>query len=191
MNILWDFDGTLFNTYPAYTDIMYEVMEERVPRDEILSNLKISFSHTVKHYALGEHHLKQIFIKEQSLHPSKTMPFPYVENILKRADINVIMTHKPRKEVLPILEHYGWMHYFVEMVAGGDGYPSKPNSESYVYLHDKYKIDWVIGDREIDIIPGKSIGVRTCLFQSDAPGADFYVSHYEELYNHLFNERKP
>ncbi|WP_028552641.1 HAD-IA family hydrolase [Paenibacillus sp. UNC451MF] len=185
MNILWDFDGTLLDTYPAYSDILHEVLEEKVSREEIFAHLKISFTHTVRHYGLEEHQVKQIIVNEQKLHPSKTGPFPFVENILKLADVNVIMTHKPRKEVIPLLEYYGWMPYFKEIVAGGDGYPSKPNPESYIYLHEKYKLDLAIGDREIDIIPAKIIGIRTCLFQNDTPGADIYVSNYEDLFNHL------
>ncbi|WP_079911823.1 HAD-IA family hydrolase [Paenibacillus sp. 32352] len=188
MHILWDFDGTLFDTYPVYTEIMYEVMEERVSKEEILNHLKLSFSHTIKQFGLGEQQLNRIFTKERDLHPSHMKPFPFVEAILKLAEVNVIMTHKPRIEVLPILEYYGWMHYFAEIVAGGDGYPSKPNPESYKYLHDKYKLDLVIGDREIDILPGRHIGLRTCLFQNHAPGADLYVNDYEELYSQLISE---
>lgn len=190
MHILWDFDGTLFNTYPVYTEILYEVMEERASREEILSHLKLSFTHTIKHYGLGEQHLNRIFTRERNLHPSQVAPFPFVEQILQQAELNVIMTHKPRIEVIPILEHYGWMPYFAEIVAGGDGFPSKPNPESYIYLHGKYKLDLVIGDREIDILPAKSIGIQTCLFQNLTPGADFYVNNYEELYHLLFHENK-
>jgi phosphoglycolate phosphatase-like HAD superfamily hydrolase len=45
MNILWDFDGTLFNTYPAFTDMFYEMLGGATTKKDILSNLKISFKH--------------------------------------------------------------------------------------------------------------------------------------------------
>ena len=30
MNILWDFDGTLFDTYPAYTMMLSEILGDSV-----------------------------------------------------------------------------------------------------------------------------------------------------------------
>lgn len=183
MNILWDFDGTLFNTYPVYTDIFHEVLGDIATKQEILSHLKISFTHAIKYYNLDEKQINEIFSMEQNLQPDMMPPFPYVENILKFAEVNVIMTHKPRTEVMNILKYYGWEHYFIDMVAGDDGYPRKPDPASYIYLNDKYKIDLAIGDREIDIIPARSIGMRTCLFQNSTPGADIYLETYEDFFN--------
>ncbi|MBD3922953.1 HAD-IA family hydrolase [Paenibacillus sp. PR3] len=182
MNILWDFDGTLFDTYPAYTDIFYEELGGQVSKEEILAHLKISFTHAVRHYGLTEQQIKRVFAMEQDIDPALTPPFPYVEKVLQLAEINVIMTHKPRNEVIHILNHYGWTDYFNEIVAGDDGYPRKPDSASYVYLHNKYRIDLAVGDRELDIIPARSIGIQTCLFQNNTPGADLYLTTYEDFF---------
>ena len=59
MNLLWDFDGTLFDTYPAYTDIFYEELGGHASKQEILAYLKISFTHAVTHYGLNEHQMKR------------------------------------------------------------------------------------------------------------------------------------
>lgn len=182
MNILWDFDGTLFDTYPAYSEIFYEILGCTVTKQEILSHLKVSFRHAVSHYKLTDQQLKEMFMREESLHPRLTPPFPHVENILKFAELNVIMTHKPRKEVLHILEYYEMDGYFKEIVAGEDGFERKPHPESYIYLHNKYKLDLVIGDREIDILPAATIGIKTCLFQNKTVGADMYVMKYEDFF---------
>jgi HAD superfamily hydrolase (TIGR01509 family) len=182
MNILWDFDGTLFDTYPAYSDIFYEALRGSVTRQEILSQLKVSFSHAVSHFNLSDQQVKEMFIMESSLHPEKTPPFPNVENILKSANVNVIMTHKPRLEVLNMLNYYNMAGYFKELVAGDDGFSRKPDPESYIYLHNKYNIDLVIGDREIDILPAKTLGIKTCLFQNKTGGADFYLENYEDYF---------
>ncbi|MBP1989804.1 HAD-IA family hydrolase [Paenibacillus eucommiae] len=182
MNILWDFDGTLFNTYPAYVEIIKEFIHEVVSEEELLSHLKISFSHTAQHYKLTENQVKEILDRERMLHPAQTPPFPFVEEVLKFAHINVIMTHKPRGEVLDILRHYEWENYFLDIVAGDDGYPRKPDPASYIFLHNKHRIDLAIGDREIDILPAKSMGIKTCLFQNTTPGADLYVSDYKEFF---------
>lgn len=185
MNILWDFDGTLFDTYPAYTDIFYEILDSQVSKQEIFADLKISFTHAVRKFGFTEQQIKRAFATEQDLHPAKTPPFPYVENVLKSAEINVIMTHKPRKEVMNILKHYSWIEYFNDIVAGDDGFPRKPDPASYIYLHNKYKIDLAIGDREIDIIPAKTIGIKTCLFQNNTQGADLYLTSYKDFFKNF------
>ena len=54
MNILWDFDGTLFNTYPAYVTVFKKVLKEEVSEEQILAKLKISFTHAVGYFKLSD-----------------------------------------------------------------------------------------------------------------------------------------
>lgn len=181
MNILWDFDGTLFDTYPAFTLVMQELLGESTDKLEILNQLKVSFSHAANYFNLSEEEINMFKKKEKSLSPEMKKPFPYVEEILKKANVNVIMTHKPRDEVKLILDYYHWNDYFHEIVAGDDGFPRKPNSASYRYLHEKYQLDIAIGDRLLDILPAKEIGILTCLFQNHSQGADFYLESYRDF----------
>ncbi|MGQ4664871.1 HAD-IA family hydrolase [Metabacillus halosaccharovorans] len=183
MNILWDFDGTLFDTYPAFTLVMHDLLRERAEKKDILKQLKVSFRHAANHFNLSEEQIHTFKEKEKSLSPKIKKPFPYVENILKKANVNVIMTHKPRDEVKLILDYYHWYDYFHEIVAGDDGFPRKPDSASYRYLHEKYKLDIAIGDRLLDILPAKEIGILTCLFQNHSQGADFYLESYRDFDN--------
>ncbi|SCN32549.1 Phosphoglycolate phosphatase, haloacid dehalogenase-like family [Bacillus cereus] len=110
-------------------------------------------------------------------------PFEKVEEVLKFADKNVIMTHKDRAGVLSILKHYGWDKYFVDMVTIDDGFPRKPNSLAYDHLHKKHNIDLAIGDRELDLLPAKELGISTCMFQGNCDVADYALSHYSEFFN--------
>lgn len=181
MNILWDFDGTLFNTYPAYTAIFREVMDQEVSEQEVMASLKVSFSYAIRQFQLTEEEVQEIHRREQLLDPAQTPPFPGVESILAATEKNVIMTHKNRDGVNAILSYYGWERYFAEMVAGDDGYPRKPDPASYRYLHEKHRVDLVIGDRELDILPGKALGIKTCLFQNETPGADYYLWDYQDF----------
>jgi phosphoglycolate phosphatase len=182
LNILWDFDGTIFNTYPAYTAVFKEVLgDDRITEEEVFSKLKISFGDAEKYFRMTEDQIKEIRHKTAWLSPDAFHPFDGVEEVLKYAHTNVIMTHKPRKEILAVLQHFGWDTYFTDMIAGDDGYPRKPDPASYQHLHNQYHIDLVIGDRELDILPGKAIGIKTCLFQNKCPGADFYMEDYAEF----------
>jgi HAD superfamily hydrolase (TIGR01549 family) len=182
MNILWDFDGTLFDTYPAYSKIFHQVLGKMVDMDEIYQHLKISFSHAVQFYQLTENQLEEMKILEDNLSPKDIHPFPGVEEVLKHAHLNVIVTHKERQGVLAILMHYGWEDYFTEIVTIDDGFPRKPDHSSYKYLHDKYKIDLVIGDRELDIIPGKKLGINTCLFRNQSEVSDYQLEDYADFF---------
>ncbi|MDZ5470477.1 HAD-IA family hydrolase [Bacillus sp. 31A1R] len=180
MNILWDFDGTLFNTYPAYTKLFQEAVPNAT-QEEVFKQLKVSFSHTFKYFELGEEMQNQIRKKARELKPKELFPFPAVEEVLKQADLNVIMTHKEREDVWNILKFHKLDHYFIDMVAGDDGYPRKPDPASYKYLHEKHHIDLAIGDRELDILPAKQLGIKTCLFQNRTSGADYYLDDYHDF----------
>ncbi len=69
MNILWDFDGTLFDTYPAFTLVLHEILNGRTNEQEILKQLKVSFSHAANHFNLSEEEISTFKKKEKALPP--------------------------------------------------------------------------------------------------------------------------
>ncbi|PLR78496.1 phosphoglycolate phosphatase [Bacillus sp. V3-13] len=190
MNILWDFDGTLINTYPAYTKILRETLGNRISEAEAFQQLKVSFSHAFEYFQLTDKQIVQVRSAARNLPANQVMPFPGVEKVLKYANKNVMMTHKERDDVWDILKYYHLDHFFADMVAGDDGFPRKPDPSSYRYLHEKHQIDLAIGDREIDIVPAKILGIKTCLFQNNTPGADYYLESYEDFNPGLFENFK-
>lgn len=182
MNILWDFDGTLFDTYPVYTKLLSEILGDTVDKQEIYKNLKISYSHAIQYYNISCEQEEQIKILKGKITAKEMKSFAGVEEILKFADKNVIMTHKHMAGVMDILIYYGWDKYFVDMVTIDDGFPRKPNSLAYDHLHKKHNIDLAIGDRELDLIPAKELGISTCMFQGNCDVADYSLSHYSEFF---------
>lgn len=182
MNILWDFDGTLFDTYPAYTEVLYKILGEKIEKDSIYKELKVSFSHAIQFFGLTEQQIKEIKDMNKEIDVSAVKPFPGVEEILKKADTNVIMTHKSYAGVTHFLRHYGWEKYFAEIVTLENGFPRKPAVDSYHYLHTKYSIDLAIGDRELDLIPANKLGIQTCMFQNQCEIADFHLVDYADFF---------
>jgi HAD superfamily hydrolase (TIGR01549 family) len=182
MNILWDFDGTLFDTYPAYTENLYKVLNGTVVREDIYRELKISATHAFKHFKLSDEQIKEVKKLNLEIPPSSIKPFPNVEKILRFANKNVIMTHKERKPVLDILQYYGFEKYFIEIITIDNGYPRKPDPTSYQYLHDKYDLDLAIGDRELDLIPAKKIGMMSCMYGGNCEAADFQINDYNDFF---------
>ncbi|MFB1083396.1 HAD-IA family hydrolase [Jeotgalibacillus sp. JSM ZJ347] len=181
MNILWDYDGTLFNTYPAYAKRMSQVLDGKVSEADCYKELKISASHAISHFSLTRSQIDEYNQLIGSIHPDEMPPFEHVEEILKQADCNLIMTHKDQAGAYKVLDYYGFTKYFSDIVTADDGFPRKPDPASYKYLHDKHHIDLAIGDRELDIIPAKQLGMHTCLFQNDQP-ADFHLEDYKDFF---------
>ncbi|SDC82182.1 haloacid dehalogenase superfamily, subfamily IA, variant 1 with third motif having Dx(3-4)D or Dx(3-4)E [Terribacillus halophilus] len=182
LNILWDFDGTLFNTYPAYTNAFSSVLGEAIDKEEIYRNLKISYSHAIEHYNIAQEKGAEIKSLIKKLLPQDLRPFNHVEKILQYANKNVIMTHKHREGVLAILQYYGWDKYFSDMVTIDDGFPRKPDCAAYKYLHEKHRIDLVIGDRELDLQPAKDLGIATCMYQGESSIADYHIQNYDDFF---------
>lgn len=190
MNILWDFDGTLFDTYPVYTSIISKVLGSTVDKQEIYNNLKISYLHTIDYYKISRKQKEKISFLKKSISPRDIYPFQGVEEVLKYADKNVIMTHKRKAGVLSISKFYGWEKHFVDMVTFDDGFPRKPNPSAYLYLHKKYHLDLAIGDRELDLIPAKELGIATCIFQGQSRVADYQIDNYSDFFKLDFSHIK-
>ncbi|WP_059170344.1 HAD-IA family hydrolase [Bacillus sp. FJAT-27445] len=181
MNILWDFDGTLFNTYPSYTKLLMEILGDGYTEEETLAQLKLSFGHAFRSFKLSEEQIRKLLEKVRGIKPKEFLPFPGVEEVLESAETNVIMTHKEREDVKMVLVYYKWDKYFAEIVGIEDGFPRKPDPAAYAYLHKKYRIDLVIGDRAIDLEPARRLGIRTVSFQNHESEADLYLNDYREF----------
>ncbi|WP_033826532.1 HAD-IA family hydrolase [Bacillus andreraoultii] len=182
MNILWDLDGTLFDTYPKLVESFIKLSGEPLDPDEVLRWMKKDSKQTFKHFGISEDKREEFQQIDFEFKDEDKKPFPYVEDVLKMADKNVIVTHRNRESTLRLLKHWNLDQYFNEVVCPEeDGFPRKPDVASYVYVHEKYHIDLVIGDRALDVIPGKKLGIRTCLFQNDEAEADFHISSYQKF----------
>lgn len=88
------------------------------------------------------------------------------------------MTHNHRDGVLATLTYYGWDKYFFDMITIDNGFPRKPNPSAYLYLHTKHRIDFVIWDRELNLLLAKELGTLTCIFQSQSDLADYHLQDY-------------
>jgi HAD superfamily hydrolase (TIGR01509 family) len=81
--------------------------------------------------------------------------------------------------------------HFTEIVTKQYGFKRKPDPEAFIYLIEKYKINkgsaMVIGDRECEILGGKSAGINTCLYNTNniesSTEPDFYIESLEEIIN--------
>ncbi len=204
-NIIWDFDGTLFNTYPAIITAFKRVLGEfgiDVEDEEILAYLKISVTHAIKHfmslYSLKNDFIERISFYEKNTDLSMVQPFPYAKekcfDFKQNGGRNFILTHRGNSTLL-LLKHYEMLDYFEEIVTKHHHFKPKPDPEGFNYLINKYNLpnDSIlsIGDRECDILGAKQAKIITCLYDTNrielTDNPDFTIKSLSELDNVLLS----
>ena len=206
-NIIWDVDGTLFDTYPAITRAIKSALNDLgkdAPQALIAELVKQSISHCtavlidkyqpergVLEQAL-ERHFNRITIEE-------SRPFPGVINlcqfILSIDGKNVIITHRGRKSTLELLDGYNLSGYFAGCITCDDGYPRKPDPSAFEAALDIYHLQrnetLTVGDRQIDMQAGQAAGLFSCFYGDgvDNIKVDLAISNFDELYEYLLKTR--
>lgn len=206
-NIIWDVDGTLFDTYPAFARAFRAALNDLgqdVPLERIEALAKRSLSHCVSTLA------EQVHLKEEDIsaafkthysraRPEEQPPFPNVRAICAHirsiGGKNVIVTHRGRSSTHRLLAAHEMSDYFAGCLAGDDGYPRKPDPTAFkvaLDTHDLKREETIaVGDRDIDVLAGQAAGVSTCLFGPAIEGvaADLTISSFDRLYQHLLSQR--
>ncbi|MBS4179488.1 HAD hydrolase-like protein [Lederbergia citrea] len=185
MKLLWDLDGTIFDTYPAILESFCAVHEEAhgrsVDKVEALRWLKKTSKEAFKYFGISEDYRERFKELDHARAEAGSPPFEGIKTILAAADVNVIVTHRTKLSTKELLSKWGLLQYFDEIVSpDDDGYPRKPDVGAYRYLHDKYNLDWAIGDRALDLIPAKAVGMKTCAFQNADIEADLHIEKYTD-----------
>ena len=198
-NLIWDVDGTLFNTYPAFTlafSLALIELQAPAPLDKIDRLAKISLPYCAKtlatEFGLSEEALLDSFSRHYSQIPVENQgPFPGVrracELIREHGGLNLIVTHRRSSTTQRLLEVHEMDDLFEQIVSAEDGYPSKPDPAMFVYLLEKYGLEpgktLAVGDREIDVQAGAAAGCKTVLFWDNPcpTRPNYHFSEFGEL----------
>ncbi len=186
-HFIWDFDGTLFNSYPHMARAFQMALRDfsiEESCEDILKQMKISVTTALNFYKekygigdeLGERYSKYERERDKSL----MVPYPNAaevcRKICERGGFNYLYSHRDRA-ARDYLRQFDMEKYFRDFITSDDQFPSKPAPDAILYLVDKYDMDkktvLMIGDRDIDILAGHNAGVEGCLFDPD--------SYYPEL----------
>lgn len=182
MNIIWDFDGTLFDTYPALVKAFIQLSGQELDPNEVLAWLKKDSKTAFKHYRISEDHRNEYQELYNCYSKEGSLPFPNLKDALKAAGQNIIVTHRDRESTAFLLEKFDLKQYFTDIVSvEEDGFIRKPDPSSYKYVLSKYEIDLTIGDRDLDLIPAKKVGLKTAAFQNPNIDADYHFDHYKNF----------
>lgn len=175
-NFIWDFDGTILDTYPHSATAALKVLKRygiEADYDEVIALLRISFSSIIPRYNLSKEQFKEVMREALILwfEPNPTM-YEGIDEVLKiiveRGGKNFIYTNRD-KTSKEYLEHFGLLKYFTDFVCNDtEGYAHKPSGESIHYLLNKYSLSpdsaMMVGDRELDVLCGEKAGIKSVLF---------------------------
>ena len=202
-NLIFDFDGTISDSYPVFLKLVHDVaaefdipvtMSDKELLDEMMTSVAVcmetmKLTHTPKERidCFWKHHRSRI-------HEFKA--FPEIEAILKKSislgKKSYIYTHSG-DVVHEMLENMGLYHYFSGIVTAGHGFPQKPAPDALFYLCETYGVDpaesMMIGDRDIDTMSGNNAGMKGCLWDSGDRYPDYQpdykIKTLDELYELL------
>lgn len=198
-HIVWDFDGTLFDTYPMLTNAMLVALSEFgivESEENILRLMKVSMSHMMKvleeTYQLGEKFYTTCNPKGKEFKEDPITPFPGAIEICRyisdHQGYNHLFTHRDNSAIT-YLEEFELLHHFTGLITRENGFARKPSPEAINFLIKEYDISkdqaLLIGDREIDLMAAKNAGIRACHFNpnhdSTLACADYTIQNFNEL----------
>ncbi len=206
MELIWDFDGTLFNSYPAMVSSWQEAMREEghdVPIEDIHARMKTTLRDAIDYYkaSLGvsdaaEQRYKAI-LREKGLECIR--PFDGVREIcaqvVANGGHNHLCTHRGM-EAKAFMEHWGIAQYFTHYVTADDGLPRKPAPDmvrKVLALTGKPKEEHLmLGDRELDILSAHGAGIKACLYTEGKHNvhteAEYIVEEYADFWSKIKGE---
>ena len=178
-NFIWDFDGTLFNTYPkmlkAYVKTM-QYYQISITPSAIYRTLKTQSSKDLANqYQLDFEEFDQIYKQFEKSDTSNVFAYDdakyILEKVIEKGGKNYLLTHRENASAKALLQGSQLDGLFVEIVGPENKFPRKPDPTSLLYLVEKYQMEKtktvMIGDRPMDIDAGINAGVQSIFYNDE------------------------
>ncbi|MBQ9760112.1 MAG: HAD-IA family hydrolase [Clostridia bacterium] len=182
-HFIYDFDGTLSDSYPVFWRIFEELRARHggVPNcsdDALRRRIKNAVIEGYRAIEWADGLTKEQFMQEfkalQEKHFADFETYPHTEELLRAVvesgKRNYIYTHSG-KVVHKIMENMGIAQYFTFVLDASQGFPSKPAPDALLHLIERYHLDpktcVMVGDRPIDVQAGEKAGMQSCFFDPD------------------------
>ncbi len=181
-NLLWDFDGTLVDTYPALTRGFLRAAAEmgvNMAPDQALTLLKHRLNTACEAAAemagvSAETLLALVKRRDEEELQSGADPVPGIPETLRQLKAagyrHFVVTHRGAS-CYPLLRHCGILDCFEGFVTGEQGLPRKPAPDMLLHLMAEQNLPpetcLMIGDRPLDVEAGQAAGTFTCLLDVD------------------------
>lgn len=198
-NLIWDFDGTLYDSYQVINRVMRDALSARgieAPIDEINTLMHDTMGAAVRFYR-ENYGLEPTFeeefgalIRREPVSSYRPMPgMPELLRDLKEAGYtHDIYTHRDRG-IHDMLALYLPEDTFRSVVTSESGLARKPAPDGVLYLLERYGLDpdetVMIGDRQLDLDCAHAAGIRgiafTDGFNPPITGAEYTAKGSEGL----------
>ncbi|NLM10004.1 MAG: HAD-IA family hydrolase [Clostridiaceae bacterium] len=181
LHYIWDFDGTLFDSYPHLSLSFQRALKDfgySHTTNEILLHMKTSINTCIRYYqekyGLGEELSERYKYYEKNENTIPIKPYPYLREVLKKitetGGKNYIYTHRG-KSTIEYIREFKLEDFFCDWITKEDNFPLKPAPDAILHLIKKHNMDKntviMVGDRDIDILSGHNAKVSGCLFDPD------------------------
>lgn len=202
-HFIWDFDGTLFDSYPIIIATLRAAVQEYgydcEPAEAMqlmLQNIGVAQNYYADKFSIPRDEFVETYMRHhEKLNPQLlAKPMADVEKVLAKicqtGRKNYIFTHRKCSTTAQYLEKYGLDHYFTEIVGPeAPNFAYKPAPDSLLYLMDKYGMTAedavMVGDRDCDLGSARNAGIGTvhfvCTMVPETLSCNFRFESYEKM----------
>ena len=197
MNYIWDFDGTLYDTYPIMLRALMRTFKEfDINKDEetVYKKIKMeSIRQMIVDWHLPAPDFDQKYHAYEAQQNKDSYPFEEtketLEKLQNKGGQHFILTHRTVESTWNLLKRDGLDALIVDIIGSDSNYPRKPDPSAINYFIDNYQLDRnktvMIGDRKLDIEAGNNAGVQTVFFDIDYFKHDiksaYFINNLKEM----------
>lgn len=182
-HLIFDFDGTISDSYPVFNRIIAQIAqtnEIEITADEAEIDRLLKIRTGLPYTTLGwdvyltrEEYSEQ-FLYWQNQFVSEFRPFEEALVLLKFAKQKgkklYIYTHSG-DVVKKIIQHFEIASLFEHILTADNNFPRKPAPDALLHLEKEFSLDpkrcMMIGDRPIDAQAGMNAGMKGCLWDAE------------------------
>ena len=202
-DVAWDFDGTLFDTYPNLVRAFKEALEHygyTADENEIRQKMSITIRHAVTFYC-EQHGLDPVEFRAlhkmiEGFRPDLVPMYPGVKETLKAIKESGRRNHlytNRNKGAVRYLQAYDLLQYFDGLMTEEEMCEMKPAPGGMIALCKKYQVKpeqmLMVGDRAVDIDSAKNAGAAACFFNTNGievpDGTDFEIEKLQDLLKYI------
>ncbi len=186
-DLIYDFDGTLSDSYPIFTKCFLQLLENHGMKgdyDTVYKQLKVTIAHAMSCYEWGDVEKKTLSKEFHAIHESIALEeqkplrgaLEILEFAAKNGKRNYLYT-RSGGIATELCRKWGMDKYFTYIIDANSPFKPKPCPDALNWLAEEYGINkeyaLMVGDRDLDTDVGENAGMKTCLLDT------------ERLYTHL------
>lgn len=178
-SFIWDFDGTLFDTYPLIIENLRLALQEYGydcdPTEAMrlmLDNIGAARNYYADKYGLDPEQLLEAYNRhhQKAIAHLRAKPIDGVQEVLEHIRAtgrqSYIFSHRKYAETVAFLKKYGLDGYFQEIIGQDTAHFAwKPAPDAVLYLMEKYNMKpeetVMVGDRDCDLGSARNAGILT------------------------------